>query len=38
MIIAYVGKIQLQNAMSCTTILFNPDFPEVFALKKRYTY
>jgi len=28
------GKVQLQNAMNCTRLLFNPDIPEVIDFVK----
>jgi replication factor A1 len=29
----YNGKIQMQNAMNCTKLLFNPNIPEADSLK-----
>ncbi|XP_058726410.1 uncharacterized protein LOC131597751 [Vicia villosa] len=31
----YNGKVQLQNAMNCTNLMFNPEIPEANTLKLR---
>lgn len=38
MVILYKGKNVLQNSMYGTKIFFNPDIPEVLAIKQRYVH